>query len=519
MILSKDNLKHIKTDKPAVPEERLFDLPEKVLQFGTGVLLRGLPDYFIDQANRKGLFNGRIVVVKSTGTTGNTDFEKQDNLYTLCIRGIQKEKAVEENIIVSAISRVIPAEKDWNAVLDFARQPALKLILSNTTEVGISLLKESIYQQPPASFPAKLLAVLYQRYQAFEGSSTAGLVVIATELIPDNGQKLQEIVTELARFNVLGARFIQWMQTHVEFCNSLVDRIVPGKPDQQTRAELEKQFGYHDELVCIAEPYRLWAIQGSAKVSSLLDFAKADQGMIVTGDIEQFKELKVRLLNGTHTLSCGIAVLAGIDTVKNGMKLPVIDQYISRLMKEEIAMAIPYPLSEKIALEFADIVLDRFANPYIEHLWINITSQYTMKMKIRVLPVLLNYYRQYNKIPRYITFGFAAFLHFMKSEKRGESYFGNFNGLEYDINDEYAAYFYQKFQPLSSQKKINPSADQHLSEKIYIQQVLNDIEFWATDLNVLPGFTAAVYTDYENIKRTGITAALANLEKQPAQGK
>ncbi len=87
MILSKENLKHIKGANILV-DESLFQLPEKVLQFGTGVLLRGLPDYFIDKANRQGVFNGRVVVVKSTSNGGTSAFEQQDNLYTLCVRGL-----------------------------------------------------------------------------------------------------------------------------------------------------------------------------------------------------------------------------------------------------------------------------------------------------------------------------------------------------------------------------------------------------------------------------------------------
>jgi tagaturonate reductase len=95
-------------------------LPEKVLQFGTGVLLRGLPDYFIDKANRNGLFNGRIVVVKSTDNGDTSTFDEQDNLYTLCVRGIEDNKLIEENIINSAISRVITAASNWGDVLKLA---------------------------------------------------------------------------------------------------------------------------------------------------------------------------------------------------------------------------------------------------------------------------------------------------------------------------------------------------------------------------------------------------------------
>src|SRR5580765_1935485 len=99
MQLSRYILKNISADKVIVPDEAIFELPEKVLQFGTGMLLRGLPDYFIDRANRMGIFNGRIVIVKTTSRGDSSAFEKQDGLYTLCIRGIENGKKVEENII------------------------------------------------------------------------------------------------------------------------------------------------------------------------------------------------------------------------------------------------------------------------------------------------------------------------------------------------------------------------------------------------------------------------------------
>src|SRR5438270_3794732 len=106
MTLSRNTLKDINNKSLTIPDQSIFDLPEKVLQFGTGVLLRGLPDYFIDKANRQGIFNGRVVVVKSTDSGDAAAFDTQDGLYTLCVRGIEDGKKIEENIIGSAISRV-----------------------------------------------------------------------------------------------------------------------------------------------------------------------------------------------------------------------------------------------------------------------------------------------------------------------------------------------------------------------------------------------------------------------------
>src|ERR1041384_4094707 len=107
MILSRYNLKNINTQDVTAPAESIFDLPEKVLQFGTGVLLRGLPDYFIDKANKQNIFNGRIVVVKSTGNGATDAFAKQDGLYTLLERGVMNGKQTEQTSINASISRVL----------------------------------------------------------------------------------------------------------------------------------------------------------------------------------------------------------------------------------------------------------------------------------------------------------------------------------------------------------------------------------------------------------------------------
>lgn len=502
MILSKENLASISTTEVVIPAEELFNLPEKVLQFGTGVLLRGLPDYFIDKANRQGLFNGRIVVVKSTSNGDTKDFDQQNNLYTIGLRGIEGGKNIQENIVCSAISRVIPAEEDWESVLAVAVAPDLQIVVSNTTEVGIQLVEELITKQPPASFPGKLLAVLYQRFKALGGTDGAGLVIIATELIPDNGKKLEEIVYNLATFNQLETDFFVWSKANNIFCNSLVDRIVPGKPDALNREELKESLGYDDQLFILAEPYRLWAVEGDDTVASVLSFMQADpEGLIVKPDIEIYRELKVRLLNGTHTLTCGIAFLSAIDTVKEAMDNTDVVNYVGQVMKREIAPAIPYEVSLENALTFAGTVIDRFSNPHIKHLWLSITVQYSMKMKIRVLPVLFKYYSLYKEVPPFIAFGFAAYLHFMRAVKtESGKYYGTLNGAAYVINDDSAAYFYHK------------TAEENEAE--YATVILSDTAFWGANLADVSGFIDAVKIDYTDILENGITEALSTLNNK-----
>jgi len=491
MRLSKKNLAHIHKGGVSIPPESVFNLPEKVLQFGTGVLLRGLPDYFIDKANRQGLFNGRIVVVKSTATGNTSEFDRQDNLYTLCVKGVEQGKLIEENIICAAISRVSSAATQWKSILECARHPELQVVISNTTEVGLNLQLESINQNPPATFPAKLLSVLHERFNHFHGSAESGLVIIPTELIPDNGNKLKSVLIALAEHNQLQQGFIQWLQDHNKFCNSLVDRIVPGKPS----AEIQSQYGYEDDLITVAEVYRLWAIEGDERVRSVLSFAAADAGVVIAHDIEIFRELKLRLLNGTHTLSCGVAFLAQIETVFDAMNNSIISGFISDLMTKEIAPAIPYPIAAEKKDTFANSVLDRFRNPHIRHLWINITVQYSAKMKMRVLPVLLEHYRNQSAVPVHIAFGFAAWIVFMKVQtKEGSTYFGEWNTARYPINDDQASYFLTEWE--------------RSGENGIVKSVLSNAAFWGTNLVSLPGFAEAVEENLKSILHSGVIKSL-----------
>src|SRR3954467_11093298 len=110
MNLSCYTLKNLDNGVVKIPGQEIFELPEKVLQFGTGVPLRGLPDYYIDKANGQGIFNGRVVIVKSTSHGDTSAFDKQDGLYTICVRGLENGNKVEENYINSSVSRVLNAQ-------------------------------------------------------------------------------------------------------------------------------------------------------------------------------------------------------------------------------------------------------------------------------------------------------------------------------------------------------------------------------------------------------------------------
>ena len=501
MQLSKQSIGLIET-KPGleIPDKAIFDLPEKVLQFGTGVLLRALPDYFIDKANKKGIFNGRIVVVKSTDSDSSS-FDDQDGLYTVCVRGMENGNIVKEDIINASISRVLSAKTEWQRILECARNPEMRIIISNTTEVGIQLTEDKINDDPPISFPGKLLAFLFERFKAFKGNAESGMVIVPTELITDNGSKLESIVLELAHRNNLDFRFIEWLENHNIFCNSLVDRIVPGKPDKAELKKIEKELGYQDELLTMSEVFRLWAIEGNGKVKEVLSFYETDNAVIITPDITLFKELKLRLLNGTHTFNCGTAFLSGFNITREAVTHPVYGQFTKELMHHEIAPAIPYTIDAKVKEDFANSTFERFCNPFIDHQWQSITVQYTSKMRMRNVPLLQRHYVLNSTAPLHMATGFAAFLLYMKITRRdGSKYYGERNTIEYEIKDDASAYFYEAWK--------NSSPDR-LAEK-----VLSDENLWGTDLSLQPGFLQAVQELLRNMLAVGVLATVEQLVKR-----
>jgi tagaturonate reductase len=489
-----------KNEKLILPTNEQLNFPERVLQFGTGVLLRGLPDHYIDQANREGRFNGRIVVVKSTSHGETNSFDQQDCLYTLSVRGIQSAEVVDYSILNSSISRVVSAKENWNDILECAANPDLQVIISNTTEVGIVLIDDDIHASTPISFPGKLLSFLFRRYSHFNGSHDAGMVILPTELISDNGSKLFNILIELAHKNNLNVQFIDWLKDSNCCCNTLVDRIVPGKMSDDDIKKSQQALGYQDELMIMAEPFSLWAIESdSPRVKEILSFIDSDNGCFIVPDIEKFKELKLRLLNATHTFTCGLSFLANFELVRSTMKDATMHSFISQLSHNEIVSAITSSsINEEEANVFATSVLERFANPFIDHKWSAIAAQYSSKMCMRSVPLIVSYYQKEKKNPLSMTLGFAGFLLFMKCKPDLQnSYWGELNGIPYKINDDNAGYF-------SSLWDCNDPAT-------VVDKTLSDKSFWGTDLSELDGFKDEVKKYIFSLMNEGIIKTILSI--------
>ena len=237
--------------------------PIRVMQFGEGNFLRAFVDYGIDVANEELGFNSNVAIVVPINFGKPAGFAKQNNIYTVVLRGQKDGKPYKENRIVSCIDRVIESYSQYDEFMKLAELDTLEFVVSNTTEAGIVYEAGCKLEDcPPKTFPAKLTKFLYARYQFFKGDPAKALTMLPVELIDHNGENLKKCVMQYIADWKLDDAFKTWVDKDCIFASTLVDRIVAGYPRTEV-ADFAKELGYEDLLLDKAEPFSLWVIGDS----------------------------------------------------------------------------------------------------------------------------------------------------------------------------------------------------------------------------------------------------------------
>ncbi len=472
--------------------------PIRVMQYGEGNFLRAFVDYMLDIANEKGLFDGDVAIVKPIAFGSLDMFRKQNNLYTVCLRGKAGGKVVKENRVVTCVGRTVDAQEEFEAYIALAKEPELQFIVSNTTEAGIVYdAADEFAACPPKTYPGKLTQFLFRRYEHFQGDPGKGLVILPVELIENNGDKLKECVLKLMGTWRLPDGFRAWVEESCVFCSTLVDRIVTGYP-RDTVPDYWEELGYEDRLLAVCEPFALWVIESGRDISCMLPLHKAGLPVVFTADQRPFRERKVRLLNGAHTSTVLAAYLMGRDTVGECMADPDIRKYMEETVYREISPTVPLPADEVKA--FADSVFERFENPFIRHALLSISLNSVSKWKSRILPSLLDSLTGTGRLPKCLTFSFAALLAFYTVQKQPDgSYAGaRPDGTAYPVQDDLPALEF------FAEHSAKPTGE-------YARVAAANAAFWGRDLSGIPGFAELAAKYLKQIRTFGPREAMKKL--------
>ena len=451
--------------------------PIKVLQFGEGNFLRAFADWIIDILNEKAGFNGNIHIVQPIQNGMGDKVKEQDGLYHVVLNGIANQKPVREIRLITCVDGVTNPFVNFQAYLDLAVNPDLKFIISNTTEAGIVFNpKDTNPEVLSESFPGKLTTLLYHRFKMMGGSPQSGLILLPCELVEKNGQLLRTAILQYINHWQLPDAFKKWITESNTFCNTLVDRIVPGFP-RETISEIQHEIGFEDNLVVMAEPFHLWVIEGPSHVQEALPTTKAGLQVIYAKDLTPYRTRKVRILNGAHTAMVPVAYLNGLRTVRESIEDPKTGEFMRKLIFEEIIPTLDLPESE--LKKFADDVIERFQNPFIKHELSSIALNSISKFKVRVLPSILKYAELKNTLPGKLLYSLACLIRFYK---------GDWKGQQVPVADtpEIVQFF-------------NAVWENGTPEEV-VQQTLANTSFWDQDLTKIDGLKDAVVHHLRDIE-------------------
>jgi tagaturonate reductase len=345
-------------------------MPRRILQFGTSRFLQAHVDLFVHEARAAGQDIGPIAVVKTTqdaGREARVAALARPEGFPIVIRGRQQGRVIDETIQVKSVDLAFSAQKDWPAVAD---------LFATETEIVISNVGESGYAVPdadkapetalgiPAGFPGKLLALLLRRHAA----GGRKLLVLPCELVTDNGRLLRRILLDLATDWNLTAGFREWLETHVLFCDTLVDRIVSA-PIEPAGA--------------IAEPYALWVIQRRPGFVAPLEHPS----VIITDNLEPYARLKLHILNLGHTILAETWLRdqrPANETVGMILKNVAIRERLEQIYRDEVIPGFAAHDMRDEATRYVASTIERFENPFLDHPLRDIAQNHALKIERRI---------------------------------------------------------------------------------------------------------------------------------------
>ncbi|MCQ2795031.1 MAG: tagaturonate reductase [Bacilli bacterium] len=412
----------------------------KILQFGEGNFLRTFVDLYFETLNQEGYGPYEVNILKPI-TFGNlSKFYKQNNKYHIILRGNKNNKTIEDVYKVNSVKNAIENFNADSYLFTLIKDKDLKIIVSNTTEAGIAYNgNDKIYDYDHITYPGKLTSLLYLRYKA----NLPGLHILPVELIENNATELAKCVDKYITLWNLGEDFRKYNNTQNVYSNTLVDRIVSGYPrDAMTKDHLTKLIGEEDELMSVGEPFGLWVIEKKGNIANLIKDGTHNIDIILADDITYYKKRKVRVLNGSHTNLVPISLYYGKETVFDVMKDAKLSKFVYDTLNNDI---IPFVSNDiNMTKKFADEVMERFLNPFLNHQLTSIALNSISKWKARDLCSYVDYYHKHHQIPKYLTIGLSYLIYmYQHIEKDGDKYICKLPKRTFDVKDDlvYLEYF------------------------------------------------------------------------------
>lgn len=355
-----------------------------IVHLGIGAFHRAHQAVYCDDLLSAGERDWAICGASLRGPGVRDQLAPQDGLYTEAVAGPEGESLR----VIGAVKEVLFASEDPAALVERMADTQTRIVSLTVTEKGYchdpasGALQhdhpdiEHDLQNPdaPKSALGFLLAALRRRRERGEKPFT----LLSCDNLPHNGATLRRLMLELAEAG--NPTFARWIDSEAAFPSTMIDRIVPATTEAD-RARIAERLGLRDEGLVICEPFRQWVIEDRF-VAARPPWERAGAEMV--DDVAPYEEMKLRLLNGSHSLLAYLGYLGGFETIAATMADDTLRRLARAFMDREAGPTLKLPPGADLE-GYKSALITRFANPGLQHRTWQIAMDGSQKLPQRLL--------------------------------------------------------------------------------------------------------------------------------------
>ncbi|WP_448188643.1 mannitol dehydrogenase family protein [Azospirillum sp. sgz301742] len=390
-----------------------------IVHLGIGAFHRAHQAVYTDDALNRAFGPWGICGVSLRSPDTRDALAPQGGLYSVAVRGADAERLR----VIGSVTEVLVAPEDRQAVLERLTRPAVRVVTLTVTEKGYchdpatgalneeqtGIRHDLANPHEPQTAPGFLVEALERRRRA----GVAPFTVLSCDNLPSNGDTLAGILRRFAtlRDPDLG----RWVADAVACPNSMVDRIVPATTDDD-RAAVARRLGCEDAWPVMTEPFTQWVIEDRFPTGRP---AWELEGAELVADVHPYEFMKLRLLNGSHSILAYLGYLAGYQTVSEAIADPAYARLIRGLMDVEVTPTLTVPPGADLE-RYKAALLERFANPALKHRTWQIAMDGSQKLPQRLLGTIRDRLAAGAPIDR-LALGVAAWMRYVTGrDERGQ---------------------------------------------------------------------------------------------------
>lgn len=476
------------TSLPARVQQPRYDrqqLRSRIVHFGFGAFHRAHQALLTNRVlNEKGGDWGICEISLFSGDVLMSQLRAQDHLFTVLEKGAEGNQA----IVVGAVHECLNAKLDsLAAIIEKFCEPQVAIVSLTITEKGYCIdpatgkldmhntriLHDLENPTEPHSAPGLLVEALHRRRER----GLPPFTVLSCDNIPDNGHVVKNAVLGMAQKR--SAELAGWIDAHVSFPGTMVDRIVPAATETSL-AEITQELGVEDPCAISCEPFIQWVVEDNF-VAGRPEWEAA--GVQMVKDVLPWEQMKLRMLNGSHSFLAYLGYLAGYAHINECMEDASFREAARRVMLNEQAPTLR--ITDVDLTAYADSLIDRFANPALQHRTWQIAMDGSQKLPQRMLDGIRVHLERKSAWPL-LALGVAGWIRYVSgTDERGDAI---------DVRD-----------PLSDKIQSIVKAS---SEAERVNALLTLSEVFGQDLPHNSVFVNAVNEAYQRLTRRGARQAV-----------